>query len=56
MELSIIQSNICEIRGYNVILDQDLARMYNVKNSEFIKNMSFSCFIMKNSVHLGIKK
>jgi len=30
MELSIIQSKIYEIRGYRVILDKDLAQMYEV--------------------------
>jgi GTP-sensing pleiotropic transcriptional regulator CodY len=30
MELSLIQSKICEIRGQRVMLDFDLAAMYNV--------------------------
>ncbi len=31
MELSIIQSKIYDIRGYRVILDFDLAEMYQVE-------------------------
>jgi hypothetical protein len=37
MELSIIQSKICEIRGYKVILDRDLAQMYNVTTANLNK-------------------
>jgi len=32
MELEVIQNKIFEIRGYKVMLDFDLALMYNVKN------------------------
>ena len=37
MELSIIQSKIYEIRGYRVILDKDLAQMYDVTTSNLNK-------------------
>ena len=37
MELSIIQSKIHEIRGYRVILDKDLAVMYEVTTSNLNK-------------------
>ena len=37
MELSIIQSKIYEIRGYKVILDRDLAQMYNVTTANLNK-------------------
>ena len=31
MELAIIQSKICEVRGYKVMLDFDLAEIYKVE-------------------------
>jgi hypothetical protein len=31
MELQIIQNKIFEVRGYRVMLDFDLAELYNVK-------------------------
>ncbi|GHT26381.1 DNA-binding protein [Bacteroidia bacterium] len=37
MELAIIQSKIYEIRGYKVILDKDLAQMYDVTTSNLNK-------------------
>jgi hypothetical protein len=37
MEIAIIQSKICEIRGYKVILDRDLAQMYNVNTANLNK-------------------
>ena len=37
MELSNIQNKICEIRGYKVILDRDLAKMYNVTTANLNK-------------------
>ena len=37
MELSIIQNKIYEIRGYRVILDKDLAQMYEVTTSNLNK-------------------
>ena len=37
MELQIIQSKIYEIRGYKVILDRDLAQMYNVSTANLNK-------------------
>jgi hypothetical protein len=38
MELSVIQSKIYEIRGYKVMLDFDLAEMYQVET----KNLNLS--------------
>ena len=32
MKIEIIQSKICEIRGYKVMLDFDLAEMYQIEN------------------------
>ena len=37
MELAIIQSKIHEVRGYRVILDKDLAQMYEVTTSNLNK-------------------
>ena len=37
MEITIIQNKICEIRGYKVILDRDLAQMYNVNTANLNK-------------------
>jgi hypothetical protein len=37
MELSVIQSKIYEFRGYRVVLDKDLAEMYEVTTSNLNK-------------------
>jgi hypothetical protein len=35
MEIEVIQNKIFEIRGYKVMLDFDLALMYNIENKRF---------------------
>ncbi|MBN9302857.1 ORF6N domain-containing protein, partial [Dysgonomonas mossii] len=37
MELEVIQNRIYEIRGYKVILDKDLAELYEVTTSNLNK-------------------
>jgi hypothetical protein len=39
MELQIIQSKIYEIRGYKVILDRDLAELYEVTTTNLNKTV-----------------
>lgn len=39
MELQLIQSKICEVRGFKVILDRDLATMYETTTSNLNKSV-----------------
>ena len=39
MELEIIQNKIYEIRGYKIILDKDLAELYEVTTSNLNKSV-----------------
>ena len=47
MELQVIQNKIYEIRGQRVMLDRDLAELYDVQTKVLNQAVTYACFICK---------